>query len=333
MVESAQCRITVPPVSVDTPRPIWSVMIPTFNCARYLGETLKSVLAQDPGPEQMHIEVVDDHSTEDDPEAVVIEVGKGRVEFHCQPTNVGHVRNFETCLLRSRGHLIHQLHGDDIVREGFYKKMQAAFEQHSDIGMAYCRQIHCDENGHWLRFSPLEMRDSGILSDAVERFILHINIQTPSVAVRRSVYENLRGFDRRLSWTEDWEMWVRIAAKYPVWYETEPLAVYRIHAESSSGRKIKTGENVRDVRNALQIMKSEVDPELYHAVGTRALRNRVRYAMSTARDCLARGDRAAALAQIRESVKMDRSVRTVWQAVCVLVWFGLRAAQWKLGRR
>src|SRR2546423_1107808 len=42
-------------------RPFWSVMIPTYNArADYLEETLRSVLRQDPGPEQMQIEVLDD---------------------------------------------------------------------------------------------------------------------------------------------------------------------------------------------------------------------------------------------------------------------------------
>ena len=53
---------TVPriaPVPAGVRRPRWSVMIPTFNCAKYLRETLGSVLAQDPGPERMQIEVVD----------------------------------------------------------------------------------------------------------------------------------------------------------------------------------------------------------------------------------------------------------------------------------
>jgi len=47
-------------------RPYWSMMIPTYNArADYLEETLTSVLQQDPGSEQMQIEVIDDHSPDD----------------------------------------------------------------------------------------------------------------------------------------------------------------------------------------------------------------------------------------------------------------------------
>lgn len=130
-------RATILPVSQGLPRPLWSVMIPTYNCAEYLRETLKTVLAQDLGVEMMQIEVIDDHSTNDDPEAVVEELGKGRVQFYRQPQNVGYIKNFETCLQRSRGQLIHLLHGDDCVLPGFYHKMQALFEQYPKIGSAF----------------------------------------------------------------------------------------------------------------------------------------------------------------------------------------------------
>ena len=53
-------------------RPFWSVMIPTYNPrAEYLEETLKSVLQQDPGPEQMQIEVIDDCSSDNTASEVV----------------------------------------------------------------------------------------------------------------------------------------------------------------------------------------------------------------------------------------------------------------------
>src|SRR5919202_7111228 len=68
-------RAPVPPVETGVRRPRWSVMIPTYNCAGYLETALRGVLAQAPGPERIQIEVVDDHSTADDPEEVVRRVG------------------------------------------------------------------------------------------------------------------------------------------------------------------------------------------------------------------------------------------------------------------
>jgi glycosyltransferase involved in cell wall biosynthesis len=47
--------------------PLWSVMIPTFRCARFLRQTLASVLSQDPGPDVMQIDVVDDGSSNNTP--------------------------------------------------------------------------------------------------------------------------------------------------------------------------------------------------------------------------------------------------------------------------
>ena len=94
MNEQFLYRSRIPPVPEGESRPLWSVMIPTYNCAQYLRETLASVLAQDPGPEIMQIELIDDHSTDDDPAAVVAELGQGRVGFYQQPKNVGVPKNF-----------------------------------------------------------------------------------------------------------------------------------------------------------------------------------------------------------------------------------------------
>src|SRR4028119_1785319 len=141
MDEQFLYRSRISPVPEGESRPLWSVMIPTYNCAKYLRETLASVLAQDPGSEVMQIAVVDDDSTQDDPAAVVEELGRGRVEFYRQPHNVGLVKNFQTTLELSRGKLIHQLHGDDLVQIGFYQKLQRAFIENPEIGAAFCRHM------------------------------------------------------------------------------------------------------------------------------------------------------------------------------------------------
>jgi glycosyltransferase involved in cell wall biosynthesis len=298
-------------------------MIPTFNCGRFLAETLTGVLRQDPGPAVMQIEVVDDHSTLDEPQAVVDELGRGRVAFHRQPMNVGHIANFETCLARARGELIHLLHGDDSVRDGFYRTMERAFDD-TRVGAAFCRQVFIDADGRCQSVSPLEEDESGILPEAPVRMALEQRVMTPSIVVRRDVYEALGGFDRRLRCAEDWEMWVRIATRYAIWYETEPLALYRMHSASNTGRHARTGDDVRYTCMAIAMFTSYLPDHVARDVARRARQTYALSALETARRFLAAGDVEAARAQARAAVRCRPSF-AVWAGVARLV--GARAVR------
>jgi glycosyltransferase involved in cell wall biosynthesis len=291
-------------------QPLWSVMVPTYECAGFLRETLRSVLAQDPGPEVMQIEVVDDASS-DDPEAVVGELGAGRVAFFRKPRNFGHVENFNTCLRRARGRLVHLLHGDDAVREGFYETMARPFEQAPEIGAAFCRYVAIDESGNWLVVSPLERHESGILDGWLEKIATGQRLQTPSMVVRRDVYESVGGFDSRLAWTEDWEMWVRIAARYPVWFEPEPLALYRMHSASSSGRLTRTAESIRDTRRAIELIRAHVPAAEADRLADEARHELATTALRRARRLIASGDLAAGSAHLREALRTEASAGVV----------------------
>ena len=73
--------LSAPGLAVGDQRaPFWSVMIPAYNpSVDYLEQTLRCVLAQDPGPEQMQIEVVDDCSPAVDVAARVREIAGDRI--------------------------------------------------------------------------------------------------------------------------------------------------------------------------------------------------------------------------------------------------------------
>ena len=81
----------ISPLSKDwQDRPFWSVMIPTYNPSeKYLEETLRCVLSQDPGVEQMQIEIVDDCSPKVDVAALVRQIAGDRVGVYRSPINQG----------------------------------------------------------------------------------------------------------------------------------------------------------------------------------------------------------------------------------------------------
>jgi glycosyltransferase involved in cell wall biosynthesis len=312
-------RAVIAPLAPHVVRPRWSVMIPTYHCARYLADTLRSVLAQDPGPDEMQIEVVDDHSTKDDPEAVVVAVAGDRVAFFRQSENRGHAANFDTCLQRSRGRLVHLLHGDDAVREGFYATMQRAFDEQPAIGAAFCRTIYMDSRGQWTHFSPLLQRNRGEMTDGLALIAARQPAQPPSIVVRRDVYERLGGFDHRLrTCAEDWEMYTRIAAHYPIWHEPELLALYRRHPHSLTRRGIRSGQNARDARLAIATYKRHA-PTMPSRITRQARELAAQWMLMVAREARDARDDAAWLRQMWEAVRtspsravLRRGMREAW---------------------
>lgn len=306
----ARFRGVVPRPPANAVRPLWSVMIPTYNCAETLAQTLGSVLAAGCNPEEMQIEVVDDCST-DDPRAVVEALGRGRVAFHRNPRNLGHAGNFNACLARSRGRLVHLLHGDDWVGPTFYRDMRQLFAKAPQLGAAFCRHTIVNDDGSPQRLSPLERETPGLLQDWVAKIAAELPLQPPAMVVRREVYEALGGFDVRMrSCGEDWEMWLRIAAAFPVGYHPEPLAFYRDRANSLTKRAVRTGQNIRDVRLAASIARSYLPASVRPALD-RARANWARWAFHWSWWFIERGDYVAAAAQLREAFLCDPSLGAV----------------------
>jgi glycosyltransferase involved in cell wall biosynthesis len=228
-------------------RPLWSVMIPTYNNIDYLAQTLESVLAQDPGVDQMQIEVVDNASTEGDIEAFVKQVGKGRVDFHSHPQSVGGcMHNFNACIRRSRGQLVHILHSDDYVEPGFYAAYTQAAETHPQAALLTCRVFDVDEQGQVDGLSPRLRYLEEPLGDASPQFYVN-DIRFPGVVVRRSFYEEVGGFCETIIHAHDWEMWMRAIQRNAALAINRPLANYRVFAGNDSSKLVRTATSLRDL--------------------------------------------------------------------------------------
>jgi glycosyltransferase involved in cell wall biosynthesis len=247
--------IRIDPVSGDAPRPLWSVMIPTYNCAEYLRQTIQSVLAQDPGANRMQIEVLDDCSTKDDPEAVVRDVGKGRVGFYRKPKNEGAVANFNACLQRSRGQLVHILHGDDYVLPGFYEAIDSAQNLYPDIALIASRCFFVDQEGHLTGVSP-RLPSLETPGRSIDDFFYETPVQCAGVVGRRSFYENNGGFRPDLPHAADTERWacaIKVGGGVVL---PQVLAAYRVFPGNDTGRLMRSAENLRDREKLIEIFSS-----------------------------------------------------------------------------
>jgi glycosyltransferase involved in cell wall biosynthesis len=312
----------IKPVPMEISRPLWSVMIPTYNGAQYLEQTLRSLLDQAPTPDQMQIEVIDDCSPEVDTESLVKEVGQGRVAFYRQPQNVGLVNNWNACIQRSRGHWVHVLHQDDLVLPGFYHQLEKANRASSSVGAAFCRYTYMDEDGLWKGLSHIERREAGILENWIEKIAILQLIQFPSIVVKRSVYEKLGGFSPEVHYASDWEMWKRIAAHYDVWFEPHVLACYREHSTSETSRLVQSGKDIADARKAIQFSEAYLPSGKVHSLTRQAREYYALYALGTAKKMLAKNELSVATVQIQEALKCSRSFKVIRALLRILGAFG-----------
>ncbi len=295
-------------------------MVPVYNCANYLEQTLKTVLAQDPGAEDMQITVVDDVS-DDDPEAVIKRLAPGRVEYVRHAQRQGAPNNFNACLRLARGHWVHILHGDDAVRSGFYEVFRDRIRKHPELVAVFCRVVFIDEQGHWRAISDLERSEPGVIPDFLGKQAMWNRVWTPSIVVKRSVYEATGGFDPRLVHCCDWDMWKRVALYGPVWFEPEPLALYRIHSRSDTSRLVSGAKNVADMRKALELSRSYLplpEAETWIRVGYLKV---AEGAIASARQLLENGQGRAALAHLREALKASPRPATAVNSLLTVLAF------------
>lgn len=250
---------TPAPAPAVSPRPPgaaprFSVMLPTFAPDAKLLTALRSVLAQALPPAAMQITVVDDASTPGLTRSLVRTADPdGRVEVAEHEQRLGLAGNWNRAIALACGELVHLLHQDDYVRPGFYAAIDRGFRAAPAAGMAFCRSLIVDGAGRPIKASSRLRWLAGLIPDWLPAIAERQRIQTPAAVVRRSTYETLGGFRPELSQTVDWEMWVRIAAVYPVWYEPRCLAVYRRHPDNESARLFQSNAVWPDVLRAIEI--------------------------------------------------------------------------------
>lgn len=265
------------PITGDVPRPILSVVIPTYEPEELLVDTLRSVLAQDPGPAVMQIAIVDDGSMTRKPASMLTGIAPpGRIEFYDHADNLGLAGNWNRAISKARGLFVHVLHQDDTVGEGFYTKLLAGLNSSTRVGMAFCRHAFIDDEDRIEGVSHRERRQAGVLPGWLDRICTAQRIQCPAAIVRREVYETLGGFRSDLHYALDWEMWARIASRYDVWYEPEVLAYYRRHRNTETARLEAVGRTGEDTIAAIEILATHVPPAHRGRIKRRAYRRLAR---------------------------------------------------------
>lgn len=219
--------------------PVVSVVIPAYNDARYIGQALRSVLAQSYRP--LDIVVVDDGST-DETAGIASSFGS-RVQVFRQ-ANAGAAVARNRGLEEARGDYIAFLDADDFWHPRKIELQLRHLQGCSECVAVYCRKIEVREGTGASSWSSLPA-DRG--SDALARspgesgwlyleLLRDSVVHTSTIMASRTTIDKVGRFDISLRKGQDLEFWLRLSRLGPIHMLDAVLSAYRIHPASISHR-------------------------------------------------------------------------------------------------
>lgn len=204
-----------------------SVIIPTYDRAIYLGDSIRSVLAQTYS--NLELIVVDDGST-DDTEAIVGEFQDPRLRYVRQP-NRGRSNARNHALSLASGKFITFLDSDDLYLPDKIRLQVNYLKTHPATGMVYTC-AHCiDEQGEMLSHQ-YQASVSGLIYESIA-FFTPVTITLPTVMTYREVLDKVGNFDEKMHRFEDTDMWRRISKYCRIDAMQEYTCLLRTHEDNS----------------------------------------------------------------------------------------------------
>jgi glycosyltransferase involved in cell wall biosynthesis len=238
-----------------------SVLLPTYNRARFIAEALNSLFAQTLAPSQ--VIVINDGST--DNTTAVLEPFRDRIEY-LESDNRGKPSALNLGMERVTGDYVWIMDDDDVAISDALERHIGILESRPEVGWTYSSYVESNTHEQTTRIVPeAEKRlpdfpeNEFLIKLMEECFLIH-----PTIVVRTTCYRQRGPFRSDLIRCQDYEMAVRLARRFPCARVAGPTIYHRLHAGSRG--------NARDTFNVDQIYEKWLE---YMQVFFRELRREV----------------------------------------------------------
>lgn len=213
-------------------QPLISIIIPTYNRAHLISETLESILAQT--YTNWECIIVDDASTDNTVEIIDKFIKKdNRFTLYIRPNDLpkgaNSCRNFG--FLKSKGEYIKWFDSDDILHENAIQNQIQYFQQNKDLDIVISKiQIVDSKTKNILKINKIESENL-----IVDYFTNKVSFYVCGPLWKKSFLENKQLFDINISNLDDWDFNLRMLSKNPNFsFDNQVIANYISHQDSLS---------------------------------------------------------------------------------------------------
>ncbi|MGA2668941.1 MAG: glycosyltransferase [Ignavibacteria bacterium] len=217
-----------------------AVIIPTYNRAQIITESIVSVLHQT--FKDFELIVVDDGST-DNTKEVVANINDHRIRYIYQ-NNHGASAARNAGIKASTSEYVAFLDSDDFYVDNAVEKAINCLESHPNVGFSYGQCYVSRLGGNIYRTRKSAFHDNSTIIEPfmqIRELLLICPITLSSLTVRRRCFDEVGIFNEDLFFGEDFHMFIRLAKKYPAFYIAEPLITQTVHDDSLRHTIIKPG--------------------------------------------------------------------------------------------
>jgi glycosyltransferase involved in cell wall biosynthesis len=199
--------------------PTVSIVLPTYNGARYIRESIDSCLNQTYS--DFELIVVDDCSTDETP-LILKTYDDPRLQIIRHSQNAKLPGALNSGFSASQGDLLTWTSDDNRFHSNALEVMVEALQTRPDIGLVYSGCVIIDEFGNRVREEPVFPSE----------MIYEKNVVGACFLYRRAVYEEIGDYNEDIFRIEDYEYWLRIAQRFPISAIPDMLYDYRVHQGS-----------------------------------------------------------------------------------------------------
>jgi glycosyltransferase involved in cell wall biosynthesis len=218
--------------------PLVSICFPTYNREKHVLEAIESIRGQ--SYKNIEIIIVDNDSK--DKTFEIIEKNYqhvSNVHIYKNDSTITIARNWNRCIDFANGELIGIFHSDDVYHVNIVQESVSMFNEYPEIGMTSTYGNKIDMHGVVIDDYKIPKSLIDIptikLDDLFKEILQKDNvIMTPSVIVKKDVYDQLGKFPTTLAQSMDYDLWLQISEKYPIKLINKKLMSWREHESQES---------------------------------------------------------------------------------------------------
>lgn len=208
-----------------------SVLLTCYNHIRYLPDAWQSVMDQT--YTDWEIIAIDDGSRDGTREWLSERQTDARVILN--EANLGTYGSLNRALGEARGEFVAILNDDDVWAPRKLEAQLELFASHPELGLVHTEGWFIDGDGNKREDSPLGFEFPRFeTGDLLAPLLYQNKIIASAALVRRECFDQVGNFNEQYFGSGDWELWLRIAERWPLGCVPEPLTFYRVHGENAS---------------------------------------------------------------------------------------------------